>query len=73
MNEIKWVAPLLPGNDVRSRGYYEGGSFVIRFFRTVSDNSISLRHNDEFVGSFKTVGAAKRKALQIVRRRTPQP
>jgi hypothetical protein len=66
MNEISWADTLAFGSDLKSRGYYEGGSFVIRFFRTATGRSISLRHNDDFVGAFKTVGAAKRRARQIV-------
>jgi hypothetical protein len=66
MNEISWADTLAFGSDTKSRGYYEGGSFVIRFFRTATGRSISLRHNDDFVGAFKTVGAAKRRARQIV-------
>jgi len=66
MNEIIWVDTLVSGSNLRSRGYYEGGWFVIRFHRTATGRSISLRHNDEFVGAFKTVPAAKRRARQIV-------
>jgi hypothetical protein len=66
MNEIRWADTLVFGSDLKSRGYYEGGSFMIRFFPTATGRSISLRHNDEFVGAFKTVGAAKRRARKIV-------
>ncbi len=66
MNEIRWADTLAFGSDLKSRGYYSGGSFVIRFFPTATGRSISLRHNDEFSGAFKTVGAAKRRARQIV-------
>jgi hypothetical protein len=65
MNEIRWADTLAFGSDLKSRGYYEGGSFMVRFFPTATGRSISLRHNDEFVGAFKTVGAAKRRARQI--------
>jgi len=66
MTGIRWVDTLAFGSDLKSRGYYEGGSFVVRFFRTATGRNISLRHNDDFVGAFKTVGAAKRRARQIV-------
>jgi len=66
VNEIKWADTLVFGSDLKSRGYYEGGSFVVCFFPTADTRSISLRHNDQFVGAFKTVGAAKRRARQIV-------
>jgi hypothetical protein len=66
MSEIRWADTLAFGSDLKSRGYYEGGSFMVRFFPTATGRSISLRHNDEFVGAFKTVGAAKRRARQIV-------
>jgi hypothetical protein len=69
MNQITWTDTLVFGSNLKSRGYYEGGSFVIRFHRTADFRSISLRHNDEFVGAFKTVAAAKRRARQIVNTR----
>ena len=54
------------GTSTEDGTMHENGSFVIRFFPTATGRSISLRHNDEFIGSFKTVGAAKRRARQIV-------
>jgi hypothetical protein len=66
MNEISWADTLVFASDLKSRGYYSGGAFVIRFSPAATGRSISLRHNDEFVQMFKTVGAAKRRARQIV-------
>ncbi len=74
MNEISWADTLVFGSDEKSRGYYDdggsGGVFTIRFRHAADGRCISMRHRgefgEEFVGAFKTVGAAKRRARQIV-------
>jgi hypothetical protein len=67
---IAWADSLIFGSDVKSRGVYgdggSGGVFVIRFFRSADGRCISLKHGGEFVGAFRSVGAAKRRAVQIV-------
>jgi hypothetical protein len=69
---IHWSDSLYFGSDLKATGHYEvggtDGTFTVRFVHAVDGRSIRLRHGDEYSGSFKTVGAAKRRAVQIVKR-----
>jgi hypothetical protein len=68
---IHWSDALYFGSDHKSTGYYEvagkAGTFSIRFRHASDGRCISLRHGEEFAGCFKTVAAAKRRAVQMTK------
>jgi len=70
-NQIDWLSSdRLSGDNLASGRYSFGdrcGEFAARFRHAADGRCVSLRHGNEFVGVFKTVAAAKRRAAAIVK------
>jgi hypothetical protein len=50
-----------------SSGWSEAAQFLISFRHSADGRSVKLKHDGEYIGSYKTVGAAKCAAVRIVK------
>ena len=64
---ITWNDNRYFGSDNMSRGYCPGGEFLIRFSPATDGRSVRLFRDGEYIGSFRIVAAAKRRAVQLIK------